>query len=95
MRELALRMALGASHTAVRSMVIREGLTLSLLGILIGVPIALAAGRLSRSYLAELPASSPGLVAAVGFMLLAIGLLAVAAPARRAGRTDPAVALRE
>ncbi len=95
MRELALRMALGASHTVVRSMVIREGLTLAVLGIVIGVPIALASGRLSRSYLEELPASSPGLVVAVGAMLLVIGLIAVAAPARRAARTDPAVALRE
>jgi predicted lysophospholipase L1 biosynthesis ABC-type transport system permease subunit len=94
-RELALRMALGASHTVVRSMVIREGLTLALLGIVIGIPIALASGRLSRSYLDELPASSMGLIVAVGAMLLIIGLVAVAAPARRAGRTDPAVALRE
>lgn len=95
MRELALRMALGASHTVVRSMVIREGLTLAVLGIVLGVPIALAAGRLSRSYLTELPASSVGLVVAVAAMLLIIGLIAVAAPARRAARTDPAVALRE
>jgi putative ABC transport system permease protein len=95
MRELALRMALGATHTAVRSMVIREGLTLAMLGIVIGVPIALASGRLSRSYLEELPAPSAGLVVAVAALLLAIGLIAVAAPARRAARTDPAVALRE
>ena len=84
MRELALRMALGASHTAVMSMVIREGLTLAVLGIILGVPIALACGRLSRSYLEELPASSVGLVAAVGALLMVIGLIAVAAPARRA-----------
>lgn len=95
MRELALRMALGASHTVVRSMVIREGLTLALLGIVIGVPIALASGRLSRSYLEELPATSIGSIAAVGALLLVIGLIAVAGPARRAARTDPAVALRE
>jgi ABC-type antimicrobial peptide transport system permease subunit len=84
MRELASRMALGASHTVVRSMVIREGLMLAILGIVIGVPIALASGRLSRSYLEELPAASPGLVVAVAAMLLIIGLVAVAAPARRA-----------
>ena len=95
MRELALRMALGASHTAVRAMVIREGLMLAVLGIIAGVPIALASGRLSRSYLSELPASSVGLIVAVGGMLLVIGLIAVAAPARRAARTDPAVALRQ
>jgi hypothetical protein len=95
MRELALRMALGASHTAVRAMVIREGMTLAVLGLVVGMPLAVASGRLSRSYLEELPAASVGLVVAVGAMLLAIGLIAVAAPARRAARTDPAVALRE
>jgi putative ABC transport system permease protein len=95
MRELALRMALGASHTAVRAMVIREGLMLAGLGIVLGVPIALAAGRLSRSFLEELPASSVGLVAATAALLLVIGMIAVAAPARRAARTDPALALRE
>ena len=95
MREMALRMALGASQTTVRAMVIREGLTLAVLGIIVGVPLALASGRLSRSYLEELPASSVGLVVAVAALLLAIGLIAVAAPARRAARTDPAVALRE
>jgi putative ABC transport system permease protein len=95
MRELAVRMALGATHTDVRSMVIREGLTLALLGVALGVPIALATGRVSRTLLEELPAASVGLVAAAGALLLVIVSIAVAAPARRAARTDPAVALRE
>lgn len=95
LREMGLRQALGASHLALIHLIAREGLVLIVMGILLGVPLALGLGRVSRALLAELPwASHGGVLAAASVALMAAGCLAVAGPAWRAARTDPADALR-
>jgi predicted permease len=107
LREMGLRMALGASGSMLTAMVVREGLGLTLAGLALGLPAAYAVGRAAGAVLPGLaaPASAaPTAYGLAGFnpvvfggaavVLLGAGLLAVAAPARRAARTDPAIALR-
>ena len=92
--EFGIRMALGAEPHRILRMVLREGLTLLFLGIIIGVPAALAATRLIAAMLYGLKASDPTtILAAVGVMAV-VAALAGYIPARRATRVDPMGALR-
>lgn len=104
LREMGLRMALGASGSTLTAMILREGLGLTLTGVAFGLPAAYAVGRAAGALLPGMagpaPAGgglamlSPGVLGGAAVLLLAVGLLAVLAPARRAARTDPATALR-
>jgi predicted permease len=95
--EIGIRMAMGAQRAAVLWMVMRDTLVLVSIGVLIGIPAALAALRLSShisGLLFGLSATDPiTLVMAVGLMTSA-ALIAGYVPARRASRVDPMVALR-
>jgi len=93
-REIAIRMALGASNHEVRAMVLRQAGTLAAIGGLIGLVLAGAIGTLAKSLLVGVPPIDP--VAFGGTALLFAVVLAIAAwtPARRAAATDPATALR-
>ena len=93
-REIGVRMALGAQRGRVLSMVLREAGKLVLLGIVIGVPAAILAGRLFSSMLFGLKATDPLSMVLVVTVLLAITLLASYIPARRATKVDPMIALR-
>jgi predicted permease len=92
--EFGLRMALGAEGRQVRGMVLRESLVLVAGGMLLGVPLALAATRLLRSQLFGVePVDPPSIAAALGVLVLsaaAAGYL----PAARAARVGPTEALR-
>jgi ABC-type antimicrobial peptide transport system permease subunit len=93
-REIGIRMALGASSSGVRGMVVRQGLTLAAVGLAIGLVAASALTQLLRSQLYRVSPMDP---AAYGVaILLLLGSAGVAAwlPARRATRIDPAAALR-
>jgi putative ABC transport system permease protein len=79
--ELALRLALGASHGGVLRLVMREGALLVALGLLLGVPGVFAAGRLLQGVLVDISAFDAATLAAVG-----VGLWAVAMLACRPGR---------
>jgi putative ABC transport system permease protein len=92
--EIGIRVALGASRGAILRMILHETLTLTLLGMVIGVPCALAASRLVGHMLFGVSASDPVTLAAVAFVLAAVALLAGYIPARRAMRVDPMIALR-
>ena len=96
--EMGLRMALGAARETVVRMVLRDALILVGLGLAIGVPAALIAGRLASSQLSGLlfGLSTTDPVTLTGAALLLIGVAAVAAylPAVRAARVDPMMALR-
>jgi len=93
-REIGVRMALGASAARVRRLVLREGAALALVGIGGGLAAALALGRGLQGWLYEVRASDPAMLAAAALFLLALVLLAVDLPARRAARVDPMEALR-
>jgi predicted permease len=93
-REIGVRLALGAQRATVLRLVVRESLTVAAAGIVIGVPLSLAAGQLLRGFLFDVtPYDLPTLVGA-GAVLTAVALLAAYAPARRASRVDPLAALK-
>jgi predicted permease len=93
-RDIGIRMTLGASRSTILRQVLRETLTLMLIGIAVGVPIALAGTRLIRSMLFGLGAADPIALAAACTILAAIAAAASYIPARRASQVDPMVALR-
>ena len=93
-REFSIRMALGAERSAIRSMVLREGLLVTGVGIVIGLLGAVAAGKLMTSVLFHVSPLDPGvLVAAVVFMAM-VAAIAAYLPARRATIEDPRAALQ-
>lgn len=92
--EIGTRMALGAERATILRMVLRESMTLAGLGIVLGLPAALAASRLIASMLYGLKPTDPLTIALATGILTAVSLLAGYWPARRASRVDPMVALR-
>jgi len=92
--EIGIRMALGAQRGAVVWMVLRQVLLLTAVGLAITVPAALSAFRLVKSFLFETQPNDPGTLTLAGVVLLSAAILAGYAPARRASRIDPLVALR-
>jgi predicted permease len=94
-REIGVRMALGATRVSVLGLILREGLSLVLTGVLVGLVAAFFVGQLLSGMLYGISASDPVSVAAAALTMLAIALLACYLPARWASRVDPLVALRE
>ena len=93
-REVGVRMALGASQGDVVRLVVRQSLLLTVTGLAVGSLMALASERLIRSFLLT-GSGRPLVLVGVAALMLAIALVAGAAPAWRAARIDPALALRE
>jgi putative ABC transport system permease protein len=93
-RELGLRMALGASNGRVLRMVLGQGLRRGLAGLAVGVAAAVALGRLLTSQLYGISATDPLTFMALGALLLAVTLISTLLPARRATRVDPMIALK-
>jgi len=92
--EIGIRMALGAQRAGVIWMVLRRVLVLAAVGLAISVPAALIASRVVKSFLFETQPNDPGTLALAGLVLLIAAIAAGYAPARRASRIDPLVALR-
>jgi predicted permease len=93
-REIGIRMALGATRTAILRLVLLNGLALALTGVVMGVAAALLLTRLMQSLLFGVTAGDPLTFCAVPLLLLLIALLATSIPARRAAQVDPAECLR-
>jgi ABC-type antimicrobial peptide transport system permease subunit len=94
MRELGVRLALGARASDVVGMVLRQGLALALAGAAVGLVAALALARLLGSLLYGVSAHDPAIFATVPLLLALVAVLATLVPARRAAAVDPARALR-
>jgi len=93
-QEIGVRMALGAGRTNVMRMVMRQGLTLVACGVALGVAGALATVRAIASELYGVKSGDPWTFSGGAALILLVGCLACWAPARRAMRVDPVVALR-
>jgi putative ABC transport system permease protein len=93
-RDIAIRMALGASAGRTVGHVVRRVLGLTLVGVIMGIGLALVGQRLLAGFLSGITAHDPITVAAVSLGLLIVAGLAAAGPARRASRIDPAALLR-
>ncbi len=93
--EIGIRMALGASQSGVLRMMLRETAAALGAGIGIGIPAALACGRIVSSMLFGIRATDPATLALACAALAGVSLAAAYIPARRAARIDPMRALRE
>ena len=93
-REFGIRIALGAQRPDVLRQVLREGVVLAVIGLAIGVAGAAAVTRLVRSQLYGVSPIDPLSFSVVSVLLLVVAVVASLAPARRATRVDPMVALR-
>jgi predicted permease len=93
-REIGIRMALGAQLHAVMSLVLAEGLRLTVLGVALGLTAALALTRFVASLLFNVPPTDPVTLASAGLLLVAVAAFACWIPARRATKVDPMTALR-
>lgn len=92
--ELGVRIALGAQIDDVLRLVVGEGVRLTLVGVVLGAAIALAAGRWTSPLLFQVSAKDPLVYAFVMFTLIVVGVFASAIPATRAACVDPNIALR-
>ncbi len=93
-REIGIRVALGAHDRAVSAMVLREGMSLAVVGLVVGLVLAAAATRVLRSYLVGVSPLDALTFGATAALLMLVTLAASYLPARRAAAIDPVRALR-
>jgi ABC-type antimicrobial peptide transport system permease subunit len=93
--EIGIRMALGADEHVVRNLVLRQGMTFAVAGIILGVVSSLALARLLAGFLFGVTPRDPTVFAIVTALLVGVAFIAVWVPARRATRLDPLTALRQ
>jgi predicted permease len=93
-REIGIRKALGAQTSDVLGLVIRQGMTLVVFGLAIGLALALALTRFIAGQLYGVSATDPATFAAIALSLATVAFVACWIPARRAVKVDPMIALR-
>src|SRR4051812_20401988 len=94
-QEIGIRMALGAQKADVLRLVVRQGMTLTLIGVIAGLAGAFALTRVIANLLFGVGASDPLTFIAISLLLIFVSLIACYLPARRAARLNPIVALAE
>jgi putative ABC transport system permease protein len=87
-------MAMGAQIADIMRLILGQGLVLVAVGGVIGITVALAAGRVLRAYLFGVSSTDPVTFLAAALLLGSVAFLACWLPARRAAKVDPMVALR-
>jgi len=92
--EIGLRMALGAQPRQVLRLVLQQGMLLALIGVTVGILVALPVARMTAGLLYGVSATDPLTYAAITLLLMGVALVACYLPARRATRVDPIIALR-
>jgi ABC-type antimicrobial peptide transport system permease subunit len=93
-REIGVRLALGATRGEIHRVVVGEGVRLAVVGLLLGLALAVGLARVTASALYGVGPFDPLTLAAVAVLFLGVSALASLLPARRASRTDPADVLR-
>jgi ABC-type antimicrobial peptide transport system permease subunit len=94
-REIGVRLALGATRQRILAMVLRQGSLLVAAGIVAGIVLAIATGRLVKGFLYGVKPVDAWTYFGVIILLVAVGMLASLIPARRAAAVEPIQALRE
>ncbi|HKA19450.1 MAG TPA: FtsX-like permease family protein, partial [Blastocatellia bacterium] len=92
--EIGIRMALGASRPSVLRLVVRNGMTLAIIGAALGVVASLALTRLISSLLYGVSPTDPLTFLTITLIITGVSFIATVVPAHRATRVDPMVALR-
>ena len=93
-QEIAVRMALGAEAAQVRWLFLKTGVWIITIGLIVGVPAALAVGRVMQNTFVHTEARDPATLVVTVILLAIVALIASAVPARRATRLEPTAALR-
>jgi putative ABC transport system permease protein len=93
-QEIGIRLALGASASTVKNMVVRQGMVLAVVGVVIGLAAAFGLARLMATLLYGVTTRDPLVFAGVPLLLTVVAFFAVWLPARRASKVDPMEALR-
>lgn len=93
-REIGIRMAIGAMPATVKRMILTEGLTLTMMGVSIGLLIGVGVGRMMGSMFVDIPSFDPITFTVVPIAFVAAAAIAAWLPARRATRVNPVTALR-
>jgi ABC-type antimicrobial peptide transport system permease subunit len=92
-REIGIRMALGSTSADVFRRVLTDGLRIVLAGVVVGAAGAYVAGRAMAALLFGVQPTEPAVAMTVAAMILAVALVAIVLPARRATRVNPAAVL--
>jgi ABC-type antimicrobial peptide transport system permease subunit len=92
--EFGIRLALGATKRGMVWMVLREALVLALIGIILGLPVAIGLGRLTKALLYGIEPFDMTAVGGAALLLLIVSGIAGTMPARRASQMNPVTALR-
>ena len=93
-REIGVRLAIGAAPAAAARSVLGEGILVCTIGVALGIPLAAVAARSLRSLMFGISENDPATFAVAATIFLVLGAAAGLAPARRAARIDPVIALR-
>ena len=94
LKEIAVRMAIGAQRSEILGLIIGEGFRLIAIGLVLGSVAAVALGRLLASFLFDVQPADPLNLVTTALLFSAVALVAFYVPARRAARVEPMVALR-